>query len=92
MATLHLKVWKEFDADCSGFIEADELKDFIRQLLKNRKGICISEDKLVEYADTVVSELYKDFRRLLTIIDVNFKLLYTTEARVSDSKEILQST
>ncbi|CAF0974907.1 unnamed protein product [Didymodactylos carnosus] len=53
-----MKVWKEFDTDCSGYIEADELKQFIKTLLEKRKGIKayepISEEKLIEYTDTIL--------------------------------------
>lgn len=49
-----MKVWKQFDADCSGYIEADELKQFIKALLTKRQGTNITEEKLIEYTDTIV--------------------------------------
>ncbi|CAF0777016.1 unnamed protein product [Didymodactylos carnosus] len=53
-----MKVWKEFDIDCSGYIEADELKQFIKTLLEKRKGgkayEPIREEKLIEYTDTIL--------------------------------------
>jgi Ca2+-binding EF-hand superfamily protein len=49
-----MKVWKQFDTDCSGYIEADELKQFIKALLTKRQGTNLTEEKLIEYTDTIV--------------------------------------
>jgi Ca2+-binding EF-hand superfamily protein len=49
-----MKVWKQFDVDCSGYIEADELKQFVKTLLTKRQGNKITEEKLIEYTDTIV--------------------------------------
>lgn len=49
-----MKVWKQFDTDCSGYIEADELKQFIKALLNRRQGNKVTEEKLIEYTDTIV--------------------------------------
>lgn len=50
------QIWREYDTDNSGFIEADELKNFLRDLLKEAKKINdVSEDKLIEYTDTMVN-------------------------------------
>lgn len=52
------KIWREYDSDNSGYIEADELKNFLRDLLKEAKKINdVSEDKLIEYTDTMVSQI-----------------------------------
>ena len=59
-----MRVWKQFDTDCSGYIEADELKQFIKALLNKRQGSQVSEEKLIEYTDTIVSvttTMTKDF-------------------------------
>lgn len=49
------QIWREYDSDNSGYIEADELKNFLRDLLKEAKKINdVSEDKLIEYTDTMV--------------------------------------
>ena len=50
-----MKVWKQFDVDCSGYIEADELKQFVKGLLNRRQGNKVPEEKLIEYTDTIVS-------------------------------------
>lgn len=49
-----MKIWREYDSDNSGYIEADELKNFLRDLLKEAKKECLDEDKLVEYTDTLL--------------------------------------
>ena len=49
-----MKVWKQFDIDCSGYIEADELKQFIKTLLNKRQGNKVTEEKLIEYTDSIV--------------------------------------
>ncbi|CAG7827852.1 unnamed protein product [Allacma fusca] len=50
-----MKIWREYDTDGSGFIEADELKNFLRDLLREAKKINdVSEDKLIEYTDTML--------------------------------------
>lgn len=49
-----MKVWKQFDRDCSGYIEADELKQFIKTLLNQRQGNKVPEEKLIEYTDTIL--------------------------------------
>ncbi|XP_076066262.1 calbindin 53E isoform X2 [Oratosquilla oratoria] len=50
-----MKIWKAYDKDNSGFIEADELKNFLRDLLKEaKKDQDVSEDKLIEYTDTML--------------------------------------
>ena len=50
-----MKLWREYDSDNSGYIEADELKNFLRDLLKEAKKEALDEDKLVEYTDTLLS-------------------------------------
>ncbi|CAM4749162.1 unnamed protein product [Rotaria magnacalcarata] len=49
-----MRVWKQFDKDCSGYIEADELKLFIKTLISARKGNNASEEKLIEYTDSIL--------------------------------------
>ncbi|KAF6769293.1 hypothetical protein AHF37_11781 [Paragonimus kellicotti] len=53
-----VEIWKRFDKDKSGFIEADELKDFLRHLLRQSKpNEMIDESKLIEYTDSIVSSI-----------------------------------
>ncbi|XP_071448198.1 calbindin-32 isoform X1 [Hetaerina americana] len=64
-----MKIWREYDTDGSGYIEADELKNFLRDLLKEAKRINdVSEDKLIEYTDTMlqVFDANKDGRLQLS--------------------------
>lgn len=49
-----MKVWKQFDTDCSGYIEAEELKQFVKVLLTKRQGTDLTDEKLTEYAATIV--------------------------------------
>lgn len=50
-----MKVWKQYDRDHSGFIEGDELKMFLRDLLKKCKTeVDITEEQLIIYADTMM--------------------------------------
>ncbi|KZS06723.1 Calbindin-32 [Daphnia magna] len=50
-----MKIWREYDSDGSGFIEADELKNFLRDLLTEaQRDKEVTEDKLIEYTDTML--------------------------------------
>ncbi|KAL8564601.1 Calbindin-32 [Nucella lapillus] len=50
-----MKVWREYDTDHSGFIEADELKMFLHDLLKQcKKDSEVTEEQLITYADTML--------------------------------------
>uniref|UniRef100_T1JJM2 EF-hand domain-containing protein n=1 Tax=Strigamia maritima TaxID=126957 RepID=T1JJM2_STRMM len=50
-----MKIWREYDRDNSGFIEADELKNFLGDLLKEaNKETEVSADKLIEYTDSLL--------------------------------------
>uniref|UniRef100_A0A8C4R503 Calbindin 2 n=1 Tax=Eptatretus burgeri TaxID=7764 RepID=A0A8C4R503_EPTBU len=53
-STEFMEAWRHYDSDRSGYIESDELKDFLRDLLKkaNRE---FDEEKLEEYTQTTVS-------------------------------------
>jgi len=50
-----MKIWREYDTDGSGYIEADELKNFLKDLLREAKREAIDEDKLIEYTDTLLN-------------------------------------
>lgn len=49
-----MKIWREYDTDGSGFIEADELKNFLKDLLREARKETVDEDKLIEYTDTLL--------------------------------------
>ena len=48
------KVWRRFDSNGSGYIEADELQEFIKYLLSQKTQDIISNEKLLEYTDSIV--------------------------------------
>lgn len=51
-----MKLWHQYDSDNSGSIEADELKNFLRDLLKEaKKSQEVTEDQLIQYTDTLLS-------------------------------------
>lgn len=51
-----MKIWKTYDSDHSGYIEADELKNFLRDILKGAsKSQEVTEDMLIEYTDTMLN-------------------------------------
>ena len=52
-----MKVWKQFDTDSSGYIEAEELKQFVKTLLTKRQGTNVTDDKLTEYTNTIVCRI-----------------------------------
>ncbi|KAI8746414.1 Calbindin-32-like protein, partial [Biomphalaria glabrata] len=45
--------WRKYDEDHSGYIEADELKHFLKDLLKSFEKI-VTEEQLITYADTML--------------------------------------
>lgn len=49
-----MKIWTNYDRDGSGYIEADELKSFLNDLLKESHGGPVGEDKIIEYTDTIL--------------------------------------
>ncbi|KAI7806367.1 putative calbindin [Triplophysa rosa] len=51
-----MKAWRNYDADHSGYIEADELKNFLKDLLQRAKKP-YDEKKLEEYTQTTVKRL-----------------------------------
>lgn len=53
----YMKIWKKYDRDLSGYIERDELKEFLRDLMKNASADRhepVNEDRLDQYTQTVM--------------------------------------
>ncbi|XP_054420727.1 secretagogin [Pteronotus mesoamericanus] len=48
-----MRIWRQYDADSSGFISAAELRDFLRDLFLHQKKV-VSEGKLAEYTETMM--------------------------------------
>uniref|UniRef100_A0A3P9J144 EF-hand domain-containing protein n=1 Tax=Oryzias latipes TaxID=8090 RepID=A0A3P9J144_ORYLA len=48
-----MKIWRKYDADCSGYISAQELKAFLKDLFEQHHRE-VSSDKLEEYTDAMV--------------------------------------
>ncbi|XP_055328863.1 calbindin-32-like [Paramacrobiotus metropolitanus] len=57
----YMKIWKKYDVDGSGYIESDELRNFLRDLLARAKPpVKVDEKTLEEYS-----------KELMTLFDVN---------------------
>uniref|UniRef100_A0A0B6ZXZ2 EF-hand domain-containing protein n=1 Tax=Arion vulgaris TaxID=1028688 RepID=A0A0B6ZXZ2_9EUPU len=48
-----MKTWRKYDEDHSGYIEADELKHFLKDLLNSLER-SVSDEHLITYADTML--------------------------------------
>lgn len=51
-----MKIWIEFDKDKSGYIESNELKQFILKLLESNKNknFELTDERLDEYTQSIV--------------------------------------
>ncbi|KAG1709746.1 Calbindin-32 [Nymphon striatum] len=48
-------IWRAYDTDNSGYIEGNELKNFLADLLKEaNKDKLVTSDKLIEYTDSLL--------------------------------------
>ncbi|KAM5294592.1 secretagogin isoform 2-T2 [Glossophaga mutica] len=95
-----MQIWRQYDADGSGFLSAAELQDFLRDLFLHQKK-AVSEGKLAEYTETMMRVFDKnkdgrldlnDLARILALQE-NFLLQFkmdacSTEERRRDFEKI----
>ncbi|CAJ1061752.1 secretagogin [Xyrichtys novacula] len=89
-----MKIWKKYDVDCSGYISAQELKAFLKDLfLQHHKEV--SSDKLEEYTDTMMKIFDKnkdgcldlnDLARILAL-EENFLLQFQMDASSKEERK-----
>ncbi|XP_017265312.1 secretagogin-like [Kryptolebias marmoratus] len=82
-----MKIWRKYDIDCSGYISAQELKAFLKDLFQQHNKD-VSSDKLEEYTDTMMKIFDKnkdgcldlnDLARILALGE-NFLLQFQMDA------------
>ncbi|XP_060906963.1 secretagogin-like [Labrus mixtus] len=82
-----IKIWKNYDVDCSGYISAQELKAFLKDLFQQHQKE-VPSDKLEEYTDTMMKIFDKnkdgcldlnDLARILAL-EENFLLQFQMDA------------
>uniref|UniRef100_A0A8C2A172 Secretagogin n=1 Tax=Cyprinus carpio TaxID=7962 RepID=A0A8C2A172_CYPCA len=89
-----MKIWRNYDADSSGYISAVELKGFLKDLFQHHKKN-IPSRKLDEYTNTMMSIFDKnkdgrldlnDLARILALQD-NFLLQFKMDASSQDERK-----
>ncbi|XP_014682006.1 PREDICTED: calbindin-32-like [Priapulus caudatus] len=87
-----MRLWKKYDKDHSGFIEADELRQFLKDLLgESHKEV--SEEKLVEYTSIMVSYIgvgKSGYSRTLLPVKENFLSRQVFKGPTNLSKDDIQ--
>uniref|UniRef100_A0A665SXA8 Secretagogin n=1 Tax=Echeneis naucrates TaxID=173247 RepID=A0A665SXA8_ECHNA len=79
-----MKIWRKYDVDCSGYISAQELKAFLKDLfLQHHKEV--SPDKLEEYTDAMVNsntpcKICLSFSIRILALEENFLLQFQMDA------------
>uniref|UniRef100_A0A8C4XGN4 Calbindin n=1 Tax=Erpetoichthys calabaricus TaxID=27687 RepID=A0A8C4XGN4_ERPCA len=81
--TEFMQTWRRYDADHSGYIEAEELKSFLKDLLQKAKK-SYDDKKLEEYTETTDGNGYMDENEL----DALLKDLCEKNQKVLDIKNI----
>ncbi|XP_072535077.1 secretagogin-like [Salminus brasiliensis] len=89
-----MKIWRKYDADCSGYISAAELKNFLQDLFQHhKKGV--PSNKLEEYTDAMMNIFDKnkdgrldlnDLARILALQE-NFLLQFKMDANTLDERK-----
>uniref|UniRef100_A0ABM5GAY4 Secretagogin n=1 Tax=Pogona vitticeps TaxID=103695 RepID=A0ABM5GAY4_9SAUR len=89
-----MRIWRQYDADSSGFISAGELKNFLQDLFRQHRKT-ISDAKLQEYTDTMMKLFDKnkdgrldlnDLARILALQE-NFLLQFRLDASSTEERK-----
>ncbi|KAM9783012.1 secretagogin [Neosynchiropus ocellatus] len=89
-----MKIWRKYDVDCSGYISAQELKAFVRDLFMQHHRD-VSSEKLEEYTDTMMKIFDKnkdgrldlnDLARILSLQE-NFLLQFRMDASGKEERK-----
>lgn len=89
-----IKIWRKYDVDCSGYISAQELKAFLKDLFQQHHKD-VSSDKLEEYTDAMMKIFDKnkdgrldlnDLARILALQE-NFLLQFQMDASSKEERK-----
>nr|XP_008106985.1 PREDICTED: secretagogin isoform X2 [Anolis carolinensis] len=86
------EIWRQYDADCSGFISAGELRNFLQDLFRQHQKT-ISKAKLQEYTDTMMNLFDKnkdgrlDLNDLARILDLQENFLFQFKLDACSAEE-----
>uniref|UniRef100_A0A3Q4B1I2 Secretagogin n=1 Tax=Mola mola TaxID=94237 RepID=A0A3Q4B1I2_MOLML len=82
-----MKIWRKYDVDCSGYISAQELKAFLKDLFQQHHKE-VSSDKLEEYTDAmVVIALINSPCSLILALEENFLLQFHMDASSKEERK-----
>ncbi|XP_003219819.2 secretagogin [Anolis carolinensis] len=87
-----MRIWRQYDADCSGFISAGELRNFLQDLFRQHQKT-ISKAKLQEYTDTMMNLFDKnkdgrlDLNDLARILDLQENFLFQFKLDACSAEE-----
>ncbi|XP_055019338.1 secretagogin-like isoform X2 [Boleophthalmus pectinirostris] len=89
-----MKIWRKYDIDCSGYISAQELKAFLKDLFQQHHKE-VPSDKMDEYTDTMMKIFDKnkdgrldlnDLARILAL-EENFLLQFKIDASSKEERK-----